>query len=230
MLGLGGGNFGDLYLAYQAHREHVVADFPDNRIVILPHTLHFADDKRFAAATARMRVHKDLRIAVRDRRSQELAFAFTPHVRLLPDTVDALGPAVLKDVHADGPGRGTLVIERRDVEGRPGHHEAQARDWFDLIPGFRTRLAVAAALMPFAPHGVSVSLHAWWARYADVVLRQSALAIARAEHVVTDRLHAAILARLLGRPVTLHDRAYGKLAAYHETWWRDDPAIELRRG
>ena len=49
------------------------------------------------------------------------------------------------------------------------------------------------------------------------------------DHLVTDRLHAAILARLAGRPVTICDNAYGKLTSYYEAWWRDDPAIELRR-
>jgi pyruvyl transferase EpsO len=47
--------------------------------------------------------------------------------------------------------------------------------------------------------------------------------------VVTDRLHGAIVARLAGRRVTLLDNSYGKLAAYHDAWWHDDPDVVLVR-
>ena len=39
----GGGNFGDLWPIYQRFREHVIAAFPDHRIVQLPQTVHFRD-------------------------------------------------------------------------------------------------------------------------------------------------------------------------------------------
>jgi pyruvyl transferase EpsO len=53
--------------------------------------------------------------------------------------------------------------------------------------------------------------------------------MAGASRIATDRLHGAILARLAGRPVTLIDNSYGKVTAYYEAWWQDDPAVELVR-
>jgi pyruvyl transferase EpsO len=52
--------------------------------------------------------------------------------------------------------------------------------------------------------------------------------MATSAHVETDRLHSAIVARLAGRPVTLVDNSYGKLSAYYDAWWTNDPEVTLR--
>jgi pyruvyl transferase EpsO len=75
---------------------------------------------------------------------------------------------------------------------------------------------------------LSRALHAQWARYAERLLLRATSRIASAASVETDRLHAAILARLTGRPVTLVDNSYGKLSAYYDAWWTNDPDITLR--
>lgn len=227
LLGLGGGNFGDDYPRYQALRESVVRDFPANRIVIMPQTIHFASRRALDRAAQALSPHEDLHIAVRDAGSVQIARRFSPRVTLLPDIVDALG--------ADGsaPGGSTrqeevLVLMRRDQERTAGAAPAEgAVDWPDVFPELLGRVAVAAAGMTVAPAAVSARLHAAWSAYAEDVLRRGRSRIQSAAHLVTDRLHAAILARLAGTPVTLRDGAYGKLAAYYETWWKDDPTIRL---
>jgi exopolysaccharide biosynthesis predicted pyruvyltransferase EpsI len=63
---------------------------------------------------------------------------------------------------------------------------------------------------------------------------QARLAVARgigiigpAELVVTDRLHAALLARALGRSVVAVDSATGKVHDVLRTWLPDDEQIRL---
>ncbi|HEX5817745.1 MAG TPA: polysaccharide pyruvyl transferase family protein, partial [Gemmatimonadales bacterium] len=70
-------------------------------------------------------------------------------------------------------------------------------------------------------------LHAWWARAACELFVGAVDAIRGADRVVTDRLHAAILARIAGRPVTLLPDRFGKLSAYRDAWWLDDPAVTM---
>ncbi|VEH66559.1 General stress protein 30 [Rodentibacter pneumotropicus] len=41
----GGGNFGDLYPQHQKIREAMIQHFPNNRIIVLPQTLYFKDQK-----------------------------------------------------------------------------------------------------------------------------------------------------------------------------------------
>lgn len=233
IVGLGGGNFGDLYPKYQALREQVVTDFPDRRIVVLPQTLHFQDPRAFARAVEHFRRHPDLRIAVRDAASLDRARQMTPHAMLMPDIVDVLGPAVVAATGAvperdSGPRpspEGTLLLRRRDDEGRHGARDDGARDWADLFPGFATRLAMTAALMPVAPAALAAHLHVRWSSHAATMLRHAVHLMQPAAQVETDRLHAAIVARIAGRPVRLIDNRYGKLGAYYEAWWRHDRSV-----
>ena len=228
LLGLGGGNFGDDYPRYQALRESMVRDFPDNRIVIMPQTIHFSTARSLDRATEVLRAHKDLHVAARDEASAGVARAFTPNVVLLPDIVDVLG----RDMPLPplpGRGRGEVVLMRRDQEAAPDSRPAvDAVDWPDVFPELLGRVAVTAGAMAVAPRMMSVRLHASWSAYAGEVFDRGRGWMSSATHVVTDRLHGAILARLAGSEVTLRDGGYGKLAAYYERWWKDDVKIRLQ--
>lgn len=224
VVGLGGGNFGDLYPRYQAHRERVVRDFPSNRIVILPQTIHFGDPQALARARDALSRHPDLRIAARDSASVGIAHSMASEAALLPDLVETYGAPLLRP-----PGRGgadgRLVLMRRDRERAAAD---SGFDWPDLFPEYRTRLAITGALMLAAGGVVSRTLHTRWGRYAEALLRRAGSRMESAAQVETDRLHAAIVARLAGRPVTLVDNAYGKLSAYYDAWWTNDPLVTLR--
>jgi pyruvyl transferase EpsO len=235
LVGLGGGNFGDAYPRYQALREGVVRDFPANRIVVMPQTIHFTATGALDDALRAMGTHQDLHIAVRDHRSRDLASRFTPNVTVLPDIVDVFGGDV-PPASEPAPPAGRVVLLRRDREGlQAGRTGGTAVDWPDVFPDLLRRVAVAAAAMTFGarvPGGARSAawlayVHQGWRGHAADVFRQGRRWMAAAEHLDTDRLHAAILARLAGRPVTLRDHGYGKLAAYYEQWWKDDPGIEL---
>jgi pyruvyl transferase EpsO len=268
VVGLGGGNFGDLYPKYQALRERVVAAFPDNPIVVLPQTIHFADTRALDRCSERLSRHHNLRIGARDVRSLELARRFTPHAMLLADVVDVAGQAAIQHFedgprtpgaeapgiqglhHADSspalrgphvadsphsvnewPARGTLHLLRRDDERAGGAGVPAAVDWDDLFPEFRWRLTFTAGLLRVAPAPIAARAHAAWGAYAAQLLVRAVETMREADRVVTDRLHGAIAARLAGRPVTLVDNTYGKLARYHDVWWRDDPSVTfVRRG
>jgi pyruvyl transferase EpsO len=236
IVGLGGGNFGDLYPKYQTLRERVVGDFPGHRIVVLPQTIDFRDSRVFERSADRLRRHPDLRVAARDAASLDVARRFTSQTALMADIVDVIGPAVVEASDRDGAAvaarrllssDGTLMLLRRDHERSDSRGAPRGVDWGDLFPGFVTRLAMAAAVMPVAPASLSSRVHRRWAALATTMLID-AVAIARqASRVVTDRLHGAIVGRIAGRPVTLLDNRYGKLAAYYDAWWRDDPSITL---
>jgi pyruvyl transferase EpsO len=233
IVGLGGGNFGDLYPKYQRLREQVIRDFAGHRIVVLPQTLHFRNVETLGQCVERLGRHGDLCIAARDMASYEMARQITPHVALMADIVDVVGPGLVANRGDRRPAAarrflapdGTLVLHRRDAERGAGL--TVGYDWPDLFPGYAARLAVAAALMPLVPAGLSARLHERWASMAMVHLLDTVGIMRHASRVVTDRLHAAILARLAGRPVALLDNSNGKIAAYYEAWWRADPAVTL---
>lgn len=69
----GGGNFGDLYPVHQKLRERVVAGYPNNRVVILPQTIHYKDVREFDRTADILNRHKDVHLFVRDTLSLDMA-------------------------------------------------------------------------------------------------------------------------------------------------------------
>jgi len=112
----GGGNYGDRYPGYQPHREAVVADFPDRRIVQLPVSLEYLDENKAAATHERIKQHSDYTLLVRERPSMERAAKLFPNVKAVycPDL--ALGA----DVKGADPGADpeeVVWLLRTDSEG-----------------------------------------------------------------------------------------------------------------
>ena len=51
----GGGNFGDLWPFVHRHREWILQEITDRRIVQFPQSLHFRDDAALSASSAASR-------------------------------------------------------------------------------------------------------------------------------------------------------------------------------
>ncbi|GGB40865.1 exopolysaccharide biosynthesis protein [Sphingomonas metalli] len=198
----GGGNLGDIWPHHQRLREAVLARLTDRRIVQLPQSIHFGDPAA-AARFARIAVaHPDFTLLVRDRPSLAAARGFVGGRALLaPDSAFAIGPQPRGT--ADQP---LLALLRTDAErmgDRDIPHGVQPVDWLeDEEPLPDDRNARAAARLA---RGLKL--------------------LSRGERIVTDRLHAHILALLLGIPHHVLDNSYGKLAAYLDSWTGGSPLV-----
>ena len=69
----GGGNFGDIWPAYQTYREAVLQQNPSQRIVQLPQSLHFSDPAAILRTQRAIAAHRDFHLMVRDRESFDFA-------------------------------------------------------------------------------------------------------------------------------------------------------------
>ena len=78
----GGGNFGDFWYSHQAFREQVVRDFPNNKIIQLPQTIHFLDDWSVEEARRTINEHKDFTLLCRDRQSLNFVHALISRARV----------------------------------------------------------------------------------------------------------------------------------------------------
>jgi exopolysaccharide biosynthesis predicted pyruvyltransferase EpsI len=223
----GGGNFGDLYPAHQDFREQVVRDFPENRIVQLPQTIHFGRAATAARAATVISRHRDFTLLVRDAESVAAAEAtLAIPARLCPDMAFALqalprAPAVTRNV---------LWLLRQDGEsaaggeanaGSAGRYDAQ--DWAEVdVASSRLqhwlgrRLAVAS--LPPVGAVLRVLLAATYGPVAEARLQRACRLLTSASRVVTDRLHGHILCVLLGVPHILLDDRYGKVRRFHQQW------------
>jgi pyruvyl transferase EpsO len=226
----GGGNFGTVWPAHQRFRENILRAFPERRIVVFPQSIQFDDEASLAASAAVFRAHADVTICVRDRPSEEVARThFSDRVILVPDMAHALW-GVLKETTPPTSAEPLLLV-RRDHESSRGL--ATGIDWMTFLDArdrrrrdflreqewraerWRKRLPVLPIPSPML-----------FVRLGGDLLIDRAVALFSPYAVIhTDRLHAILLACLLGREAHYVDNSYGKLSRYVDAWLPGVPTI-----
>lgn len=225
----GGGNFGDIWLDHQQFREDVAAVLTSHPIVQLPQSIYYRDKSRAAVADSILGSHPDFKLLVRDTPSLNRAVELLPSVPIayVPDM--ALGWTPEQVDSGASPERKTLVLARTDREAASGLENAisnlpvernQVVDWTMTS---RERWSYRAARGPSKlSNGVGErfrrrALNDPIRRSYDVINRVNLQCGVRmflgAQSVVTDRLHAHVLATLLGIPNVALNNDYGKVKA-----------------
>ncbi|MEO7102376.1 MAG: polysaccharide pyruvyl transferase family protein [Gemmatimonadaceae bacterium] len=224
----GGGNFGDLWTAHQQFRETVIGAFPNNQIVVLPQSIHFIEPSALDTAADAFNRHGNLTVLVRDQPSLDvLQERFTTRNMLCPDLAFCIGK-LDRPVQAD---QDIVYLARVDQESQfsadtgPDADVAPV-DWPDVanvrawrfgnaFAEFQTNHPVLARTLRVPIQKVVRS--SYNAMATERVTRGSVL-LARGRVVVTDRLHAHILALLMGIPHVVLDNNYGKIRRFHDAW------------
>jgi exopolysaccharide biosynthesis predicted pyruvyltransferase EpsI len=222
----GGGNFGDRWPIDQKFRESIVARFPRNKIVCLPQSIDFADTDALTRTAALYAEHPDLTLMLRERRSYELALAHFPgnRVEYCPDM--AFGADVARS--AEGSAVDVVKLLRADSESL-GHESVKIDassvqyDW-----GLRgTDLAISTAVMlptliaqhfPRANRLLYPALLRSYEQTAKLNLRVAQRILNLAPVVLTDRLHAAVLAAMMGKRVVAMDNANKKVSGIYDAY------------
>ncbi|KQQ49729.1 hypothetical protein ASF68_18030 [Plantibacter sp. Leaf314] len=235
----GGGNFGDLWMGHQNHRERIVKELPDYRVVQLSQSIYFASEARAAQADEIIGKHPDFRLLLRDSLSMERAAKQLPSLQPVFCQDMALGfdpPAQERSAR----GTDVLVIARRDKEAMSGLHDV-GDDWGDGLSVTSTdwhsegwlavRYRTARRLMKLHHFLVRVRRRLGWTptlpQWAVQRLITSLNVInitgalrwyAAADIVVVDRLHAHVLALLLGIDHVALDNNYRKIGAVFDDY------------
>jgi exopolysaccharide biosynthesis predicted pyruvyltransferase EpsI len=222
----GGGNLGDLWPKHQLFRERLILDFPDNRIVQLPQTIHFRASESLKRARDVFRAHPDLTLLVRDEESRDVARDHL-HVpaTVCPDAAFALGPLA----RGAEPEHDVLWLRRSDKESAETSHAPDGivvADWIahQDLRGERIR-KVLAKLMRKAPTALRGPIARGYELKSRQRLRAGCSLLSSARVVVTDRLHAHILCLLLDIPHFLLDNNYGKIRGFFDRWTHGSPLV-----
>lgn len=233
----GGGNFGDRWGMFQAFRERVIADFPDRPVVQLPQTIEMSPStaRRIAAA---YRAHGRLTVLLRDSRSMRQATQLLPGVRAIfcPDLAFGYEPSPSR-----GPRWDVVTVQRHDgesaVEGPLFDPRepmtVRATDW-TLSRWQLARwhaLKSPGAIVRRIPHA-GAGLHRplvrqMYPRITRLTMTAAVNTVSDGRIVVTDRLHATILATLVGRPVVARDNATGKISTIYADYLSRFPTVSL---
>ena len=235
----GGGNFGDLWLGHQEHRERIAQDLPDYRLVQLPQSVFFASPERAQKANQIIGNHPDFHLLLRDSLSIERATELLPALNPVYCYDMALGyepPAVKRSAARDS----LLIIARNDKEGVSGLHTV-GRDWVEGISAEITdwhsegvlafQWQAARRTMKLQHFLVRVRRRLKWTPiFPQWVVRRliaslNAINITGAQRmyssarfVVVDRLHAHVLAILLGIEHVALDNNYQKIGAVFQDY------------
>lgn len=211
----GGGNIGDMYPAEEELHRKIVAEFPNNRIIIFPQTISFSWTARGAAELAKSaRIynhHKHLRLYVRGNSSLEVARTHFPGVesRLMPDMVH-----MLKTDYAFSR-KGALLCLREDQEGiLDGGQKAELEQTLlDAVGTVDRRTNMHTQDIPREDRGL--------------VVRQELMHFASHKIAVTDRLHGMIFSAITGTPCVVLPSCNHKIREYYEAFFRDAEGIFL---
>ncbi|MBP3037156.1 polysaccharide pyruvyl transferase family protein [Arthrobacter sp. zg-ZUI100] len=221
----GGGNFGDRWVAMQEMRERVIADFPDRRIIQLPQGIEFSPGPVLQQAQAVLGKHKHLTLLIRDHASVTLTRKLFPkaEVEFCPDMAFGYGSITW----TKRPDHDVVVVKRRDSESAteeiPIGVDHLEEDWG--LKGWRNVLAKSlrapGALIKRIPQ-LGVPLYPLQRRCYDALakmhVRNAVRICTGGRVVVTDRLHAAVIAGLMGKPVIGINNANGKIKAIYSDY------------
>lgn len=218
----GGGNVGDLWPLHDQYRQHLVDAFPARRILVAPQSVHYRNDSWAEHARTTYGRHSDIAFLVRDQASMERLRRAVPglDVAFCPDAALGFSPPRTRPA-TDG----VLVLARKDHEvsstdGSTANHPLthSSADW-TASPLNTAVWRLAAKLVDpsskayrytLLPQGLSTSLAGRTVLTSNVSAAVAQLA--RADALATNRLHAHILACLMGIPNFVSDNSYGKIS------------------
>ena len=233
----GGGNFGDLWRRHTEFVLKVVEQFPNNRIVILPQTVHYQDKAIMIEDAQQLGMHSRLSICARDAVTKEfLEKYFSNHVLLVPDMALFVSPKY-SSVGIVKRKEKSLFLLRKDKEVRyfdefeslRKQKNTDERDW----PGMEQKLIctkILSRLIKINKRSKNKKIVYYLSKVIDWyslkihmprLYKIGLQFIDKYEKIYSTRLHGAIIGVLLNKKVTVFDNSYGKNKNFYNTWLKD---------
>lgn len=234
----GGGNFGDLWRRHVEFTLKIIKEYPDNRIIILPQTVHYEDRDVMMNDAHIFSTHKDLIICARDNKSYELLNKYygKNKIILVPDMAFYISSDFLERYSGKEENK-SLFFKRKDKE----YLEYDYKKWIDdsvrleehewpsmekkyLITKILSKLMYFNNVFAKKLNGFRLGLLFidWYANkiFMPTLLARGIRFMSGYKYVYSTRLHGAILAVLLKKQIVFFDNSYGKNFAIYDTWLR----------
>lgn len=222
----GGGNFGSIWPRHQHHREMILARMRDYKVVQLPQSLYFGSDQHAMDRISRLiKDHPDFTLLTRDQPSYQIGEALGAHTLLCPDSAFFLADQLQRlkpcaDVYA---------LMRTDSEKSVGNWPSpppglrtESGDWLDEDPHWLNDIQSRFEARSHGRFGHLALFQQAFQQILNAQARRRVLRgvkqLSRGKVVATDRLHAHIIASLLGIPNVVLDNNYGKIHGYMDCW------------
>lgn len=245
ILFMGGGNYGDLWERHQIFRRKVLMDYPLNRVIQLPQSVHFNDQEKFQCDIKFMDAHPGgITICLRERKSFDIIRQNYQKVSalLLPDLVLSfdLKNYCIKHKIEIKKGQGSLLVRRRDAEQNETTEflkkipeDADVADWPTMIKRPKILEIYNKYLFLLRRFHCGERIQNWYTdffykRYIkDAYIQEGIRFLNPYSIVYSTRLHSAILAFLMEKEVILFDNSYGKCKGVYDEWMSDQSHIQM---
>lgn len=228
----GGGNFGDLWPEHQRMKFRVMERYPYYQYIFLPVSTHYEQPQNLQHDVDFL-ANYDAVICARDNASfQFLKTHFCNPVILVPDMAFYVHPKRFSLSHK---AEKDLLILRADKEFKANplltqianKSDIDVIDWptFDVNDSYNL-------MFNRLLYRTNNRITDWYCRhvYKNHLIRTGANIITSHRTIYSTRLHAAILATLLGKEeIVLFDNSYGKNSSFYDTWLSDCEAIKMIR-
>lgn len=230
----GSGSFGDIWPTAPEFWKFIMHQYPSNPILFMPQTIHFNDERNLLDMKKAIRDHNKVTLTVRDEES--LMFArtnFECPVYLVPDMAFFINERSLRAHKISSPKK-SLIVARNDVESQSYDFESRGlndsnsviSDW----PTFFKRTLVERGRR-YLCRKKYFRLYDLYVKtiYSNYIVRQGVKFLTPYTDVYATRMHAGILAMMMGKTVHFVDNNYGKLSRLFFTWLKDIPNVNLER-
>lgn len=229
----GGGNLGDIWPRFQEFREQVIEEFPNRQIIQLPQTLYFSSSDNSKRADRIFGNHENFTLMLRDWNSVERARVQLPSVNLkfVPDMALGWDPNVATTTGE----RGILILGRRDAEAKSDisslSQELSSLGAVEIADWGLTGLNLALWKATRVPGSIArrfpgvlnssrsnAMLRPAYDAMITLNLRAGIDLFSNRSLIITDRLHAHVLAGLMDIPHVVLDNSYGKVKSIFEDY------------
>ena len=222
----GSGSFGDIWPTAPNFWKFVMKNYPKNSILFMPQTIHFDDESKLVEIADLINKHKKITLCVRDKESFDIAQKFfNCDSYLVPDMAFYMNIKFPSPPHGNNP-RKTLLVKREDKEHKPSalidnllnEKDITFSDWptfnvFGKIEKFKQNLSVHKLYRLYDAFIKHI--------YSTYIIKQGVNFLAPFSKVYATRMHAGILAMMMGKETVFLDNNYGKIRKLYETWLYD---------
>ena len=230
----GSGSFGDIWPEAPNFWKFVMENYPENPILFMPQTIHFNDEQNLNEMAQLINKHKKVTLCLRDKESFAIAQKhFHCDSYLVPDMAFYMETNLTIDSHINNSSK-TLLVKRKDKESKTSalidhllpQKDIAISDW----PTFNTFSRVERIKKKL----FSLSLYRIYDLfirhiYNGYIIKYGINFLRPFSKVYATRMHAGILAIMMGKKTVFIDNNYGKLRKLYETWLSDidDTSLEV---
>lgn len=224
----GGGNWGDLWRMHQDFRLKIIELYPDNKIIILPQSVHYQNQYIFENDAELMGKHQNLTICVRDKKSYAVLekYFHRNHLLLLPDMAFCISRNILDKYRSKGSSK-VLFLKRSDSEFcnkdyksliREDERALDTRDWptIEHVPFSFRLMGVLMRLRLYKMMDYFAVVY-----LKEKMVKSGVMFLDDYRKIYTTRLHVAIMSVLLDKPCVFFDNSYGKNSSFYDTWLKE---------